>query len=141
MRLPWLNALKLPNFGRSKSRTKTAQAAKSKPQGFHAVSIAAGWPSCAAARELEGQSFLSGEAPLLPLPQCDQAACDCAYQHLGDRRDGPRRDAELGLPGLGFRPTTEERRERVERRVSKRPRGGEPAIDYFEHATGAYKLP
>lgn len=141
MRLPRLDALKLPNFGKAKSGTKPARAAKTPQQAFHAVAIATGWPSCAAARELEGQSFLSAEAPLLPLRDCDQASCDCAYQHHRDRRGGPRRDEELGLPGLGFRATNEDRRQRVERRAGNRPRGGEPAKDYFEHATGAYKLP
>ena len=142
MRLPRLDAFGFRGFGTPKSAQKTATpASREKPaqQAFHAVSITAGLPSCAAARELEGQSFLSGEAPKLPLPGCDQGACDCAYQHHADRRDGPRRDAELGLPGIGFRPT-EERRDRVDRRTEKGATASQPPLTYFEHATGAFKL-
>lgn len=138
MTLPRLDALKFLNFGAPKSpakSTKRAPAARNAKRGFQAVSIATGWPSCAAARELEGQRFLAKDAPHLPLPGCDQTSCDCAYQRYADRRDGPRRDAELGLRGTGFRPV-EEQRHSSDRRTENRLLGAEPAKNYFEHATG-----
>ena len=59
---------------------------------FHAVSIQAGSKSCAAARDLEGRRYLSSTAPMLPLKDCTQAACQCRYQHHSDRRgQGDRR--------------------------------------------------
>jgi len=142
MRLPRLDAFSFPGFGTRKSRnnsTKSSSRAHPVKKAFCGVSIATGWPSCKAARELEGQRFLPREAPQLPLPGCDQGACECAYQHHGDRRDGPRRDAELGVHGIGFRPA-EERRDRVDRRTENGAGGGQPPLSYFEHATGAYNL-
>ena len=66
---------------------------------FHAVEIRCTKDGCAAAQAVRGERFLSAEAPLLPLPQCDrQAACDCSYRHHEDRRRGPRRSEESGMP-------------------------------------------
>ena len=54
---------------------------------FHAVSIAPGPRSCAAARAAEGKRFLSTAAPMLPLQDCTQSpACQCRYAHHQDRR-------------------------------------------------------
>ena len=55
---------------------------------FHAVSIRPGVFACAAARELEGQRFLSGTAPRIPLPGCDASDCTCRFAHHADRRAG-----------------------------------------------------
>lgn len=55
---------------------------------FHAVSIRPGVFACTAARELEGQRFLSGSAPRIPLPGCDAADCTCRFAHHSDRRAG-----------------------------------------------------
>lgn len=66
---------------------------------FHAVEIRCTKDGCAAAHAVHGERFLSAEAPLLPLPQCDHpAACDCSYRHHDDRRRGPRRSDEAGMP-------------------------------------------
>lgn len=51
----------------------------------------------------------------------------------------PRRDAELGVHGLGVHPK-EERRERVDRRTGNGASGTQPPMSYFEHATSAYSL-
>jgi len=142
MRLPRLDAFRFPGFGARKSpKDRTPRGSRAKPaqQAFHGVSIATGWPSCEAARELEGQRFLSGEAPTLPLPGCDQGTCACAYQRHDDRRDGPRRDAELGVHGLGLRPK-KERRDRVDRRAGKGAAGDASPMSYFEHATSAFSV-
>ena len=66
---------------------------------FHCVSIKFRATACAAVKALDGQRFLSQDAPMLPLPECDSASCRCTYQHYDDRRSGPRRDADVGLPG------------------------------------------
>jgi hypothetical protein len=55
---------------------------------FHAVSIRPGVFACTAARQLEGQRFLSGSAPRIPLPGCDASDCSCRFAHHADRRAG-----------------------------------------------------
>ena len=55
--------------------------------------------SCDAVAALEGQRFLSDEAPLLPLSDCDNPqGCKCVYEHFDERRDSLRREADIGLP-------------------------------------------
>ena len=78
---------------------------------FHAVEIHASRSACDAAREVTGRRYLSAEAPLLPLADCsDPRRCNCRYRHYQDRRDGPRRDAEMGLPVKSASDGTERRR-------------------------------
>jgi hypothetical protein len=65
---------------------------------WHAVEIRGGTNSCAAVRALSGKRYLPGEAPALPLPDCDCGArCECRYRHHEDRRRGPRRTADGAL--------------------------------------------
>jgi len=94
-------------FGKSEPEAKP-QPAKKPTYPWHAVSIAPGQRACAAARRLSGQSFLSREAPALPLQDCDKAECTCRYEHHDDRRTGPRRAHELGASIDGY--LDEERR-------------------------------
>ena len=61
---------------------------------FHAVSVQSPQNSCAAARQLAGQRYLSTEAPRLPLQNCTAATCTCRYAHHDDRRAGPRRASD-----------------------------------------------
>ena len=80
---------------------------------YHAVAIRCGKTSCQAAQDNQCERYLSAEAPLLPLDQCDLPdQCECHYQHYEDRRAGPRRRSEEGLSGM-----TDS--ERVERRYAK----------------------
>ncbi|HLU05805.1 MAG TPA: hypothetical protein VKZ91_04555 [Woeseiaceae bacterium] len=58
---------------------------------FHAVSIRPGAMACKAARKLDGQRFLSGSAPRIPLPDCDASDCRCRFAHHADRREGDER--------------------------------------------------
>src|SRR5690606_1013393 len=58
---------------------------------YHAVSIRPGIFACKSARELEGQRFLSGSAPRIPLPDCDASDCSCRFAHHADRREGDER--------------------------------------------------
>lgn len=46
---------------------------------------------------LQGQRFLSREAPPLPLKNCPNGNCECHYQHYDDRRATPRRARDLGV--------------------------------------------
>lgn len=67
---------------------------------FHGVALRArAANSCCAVTDLEGQRFLSEEAPLLPLAECDNPqGCKCVYEHFDERRDSLRRETDIGLP-------------------------------------------
>jgi hypothetical protein len=82
---------------------------------FHAVSLKIRSDACGAAKALESDRFLSKDAPMLPLRDCDNPNCQCKYEHHDDRRAGPRRDAEVGLPSAP--PEGDDRRSRRGRRV------------------------
>ena len=71
--------------------------AKKATQTFHAVTIQPGRLCCQEARALQGQRFLSREAPTLPLRNCTCENCTCLYQHYGDRRAGARRARDMGV--------------------------------------------
>lgn len=84
---------------------------------FHAVSIRPGRGACTSARELEGQRFLSREAPALPLPECGQANCDCRFAHHADRRSNdPRRSLYNSRIGLDIGASGKEKRKGQDRR-------------------------
>ena len=90
---------------------------------FHAVEIRCTKNACQAAQDTHGERYVSAEAPLLPLDQCDRPdRCRCRYQHYKDRRDDSRRRAEIGLP-------TQSNSERVERRHVKGRRSEDTAED------------
>ena len=57
---------------------------------FHAVTIVPGQACCGEIAELQRKSFLSDEAPALPLEGCGAQQCECRYVHHSDRRDGIR---------------------------------------------------
>jgi hypothetical protein len=77
-------------LGLTRNTADTPQISRARDP-FHAVSIVPGEHSCASARRLSGQRFLSVEAPKLPLSDCDATSCKCHYRHHADRRAGPRR--------------------------------------------------
>lgn len=82
-----------------------------------AVSICPGPFSCEVARQHEDKPFLSGEAPFLPLTECDQATCECTYEHHDDRRgDEDRRNTYAAYSGFDPMQDKEDRRIRKERR-------------------------
>jgi hypothetical protein len=58
---------------------------------YHCVSIRFGPNCCQQVRAIDGQRFLAGSAPQLPLPGCEAASCDCRYVHYDDRRAEERR--------------------------------------------------
>lgn len=83
---------------------------------YHAVSIKAG-PACAQTKQqYGGRRFLSAEAPLLPLPTCDAAACRCQYVHHEDRRaESDRRLLDVWNPNARFAEGGDRRRLRGRR--------------------------
>ncbi|MEX2123172.1 MAG: hypothetical protein WD795_04725 [Woeseia sp.] len=88
---------------------------------FHAVSIRPGVFACKAARELEGQRFLSGSAPRIPLPECDASECSCRFAHHADRRAGDdRRTPYPSTIGLDPGATGRHRRSVEDRRGNGR---------------------
>lgn len=62
----------------------------------HAVSIRFEQWACRAAKEYAGRRLLAGEAPKLPLPDCDAAECRCHFVHYKDRRSGRDRRSPFG---------------------------------------------
>ena len=104
---------------------------------FHAVAIFCGKTPCQSAKDNQKKRYLSAEAPLLPLDQCDRPdQCQCRYKHYEDRRAGPRRRIEQGLPGTTD-AEREERRNANDRRASSDPDEAEPFSvhkdSYHEH--------
>lgn len=63
---------------------------------FHCVETHSSKNACSSIKKLQGTRFLSAEAPVLPLPDCNEAHCHCDYIHHEDRRTYTRR-TELGI--------------------------------------------
>jgi hypothetical protein len=70
---------------------------------------------CQAAEAVKGRRFLSTEAPILPLRECDVAACKCKYRHHEDRRGTPRRSEEAQGAGMRSRNGADRRNSRGRR--------------------------
>jgi len=74
---------------------------------FHAVSLENLSGACAAAYAIEGERFLPGAAPRIPLPECDVPVCNCLFVHHNDRRLGGNRRqgwrGSAGYPGGGMK--------------------------------------
>jgi len=67
---------------------------------FHGVAVKpVGDRVCRAVGAIAGQRYLSDEAPLIPLPDCETPRdCRCVYEHFADRRTDTRRESDIGLP-------------------------------------------
>jgi len=101
--------------GRRNSRSASARSVADESNAYHCVEIDYSSDPCAAVKKMEGQRFLSDEAPMFPLPGCTSRSCQCRYVHYDDRRDRPdRRDpweTALGAkPKKDTIPETGERR-------------------------------
>ncbi len=67
---------------------------------FRAVSLENLSGACAAAYAIEGERFLAGATPRIPLPECDAPVCSCHFVHHNDRRlSGNRRQHWTGFGG------------------------------------------
>lgn len=83
---------------------------------YRSVSIRPTKDSCASAKSLQGQRFLTREAPQLPLPNCGAVVCQCRYSRFDDRRADDRRSLHAVQRGLGSGPTNAEHRSGRDRR-------------------------
>jgi hypothetical protein len=81
--------------GKSVKKTPGDAAAKWISNPWHAVSILVSESACPAARKAATTRFLSDEAPVLPLAGCTARSCTCRYRHHQDRRQRPRRRADI----------------------------------------------
>jgi hypothetical protein len=97
---------------------KTLRRVTTTKKNYHAVSIKFAAYACSAAKELDGQRFLSNVAPRLPLPECDVTDCKCHFAHHKDRRVG--KDRRNVFTASGYSAETgkheQERRHATERR-------------------------
>jgi hypothetical protein len=97
-------ASKSPGFfsGLFGAKKAAEQRSATQTSPYHAVSVLPCAKACAAAYRFSGQRFLSRQAPRLPLPSCDVAACGCRFKHHKDRRSGPRRNSDIGMMMAGY---------------------------------------
>ena len=86
-------------FGRKNSTNPGKPAKPARTSGPYQCAELVVSPSscCSAAKALAGKRLLAGEAPALPLPECDQSTCRCRYNRFTDRRTEARRAADVGL--------------------------------------------
>ncbi|MBT8113591.1 MAG: hypothetical protein KJO47_07915 [Gammaproteobacteria bacterium] len=73
---------------------------KSTISPYHCVEVKMPYDACEEVLKLHGKRFLSAEAPMLPVPGCDQH-CSCKFKHYNDRRLDDRRDA-FSSSGIHF---------------------------------------
>lgn len=86
-------------LGREQTNSDSKPAAKSnQQQSYRGVEVIP-HPSkhCAAVEQIAGYRILAEEAPQLPLPDCDEADCQCRYAQYRDRRTDLRRDSDVGI--------------------------------------------
>lgn len=81
-------------FNQSKAKQAKIQANSVRPavSAYHCVEVKSRYDACDAVIELQGKRFLSSDAPILPLPRCNEK-CQCFFKHHEDRRNEERRDA------------------------------------------------
>lgn len=105
---PWLYA-RVRNRSRNGSsnggagREKAALTGSVTKNPHAAVSL---WPcleACPAAWKIQGERFLVGKEPFLPLTGCNQSNCTCRYTEHDDRRTGEERRDNWGRFG-GIEP-------------------------------------
>ena len=94
---------------------------------YHAVSIRYGARACEAAHALNGQRFLSAEAPRLPLEECDVPECNCRFTHHKDRRSKDDRRSPFAPGGISSASGSYEK----ERREGRERRHDPDDIDFY----------
>ena len=102
----------------SSASVKPVRPSSVKSSEYHAVSIKFPQRVCDAAKAMDGQRFLSNEAPALPLAECDLAECNCHFSHYKDRRARTDRRSPFASPMTadGTGRFEKERRESKDRR-------------------------
>mgnify|MGYP001824078046 CR=1 FL=1 len=99
---------------RNTAKPAGAQALNNDTNPFRAVSIKAGTGSCSEVKALQGERFLIGTVPHIPLAGCSSKSCTCKYVHHEDRRrpDDERRAPAALTTNLYASTGNEERRAR-----------------------------
>jgi hypothetical protein len=114
---PWIY-WRYRQAARLKRRAKPVAEPENSLEG---VEIDAGLISCGAASALRGKRFLSEEVPSIPLPGCNQRACQCRYRYHDDRRiDDDRRNPFDRFAGFNEISAPDERRSDRKRRQSEK---------------------
>ena len=72
--------------GGSRSPAATRRSVSAAQQSYRAASLACDALACQAAKDMRGEKFLTGEAPHLPLRDCDRGQCNCHLAFHNDRR-------------------------------------------------------
>lgn len=104
---------------RSKKAQKSgARSNESEVKKSRLVIINPGMVSCAGARKMIDQIYLSTEAPTLPLGQCFEEKCLCKYTLLDDRRSVTQRRATHEYLGGFIRNHASDRRQYSGRRTT-----------------------
>jgi hypothetical protein len=101
---------------------------KTPGRSFEAVAIRANDRACKEARQLANNRMLTAEAPRLPLASCN-VRCSCTYKSYPDRRDEPRRRADVGISGSFY--VGAERRRGRDRRIGNPEGGGRSYYGYM----------
>lgn len=107
---PWL-FIRVHNRSRNERANggaARAQAAKARSIAKNPHAAVSLWPcleACSAAWKMQGERFLVGKEPFLPLAGCNQANCSCRYSEHDDRRTGEERRDNWGRFG-GIEPHT-----------------------------------
>ena len=112
---------------KEKPRPTSRRISPGKPDTkYHAVSLKFPPDACDAAKAMEGERYLSADAPSIPLPGCDAATCKCRYVHHKDRRG---RDDRRNPWGPGFGGSSTGSYEKEQRKSGERR--NEPPDDVF----------
>lgn len=103
-----------------KNKLKSKSVVKKTISPYHCVEVKMSYDACEEVLKIHGKRYLSAEAPLLPLPGCNQS-CGCKFKHHNDRRLDDRRDS-FSASGIHFsgqknRRLGGDRRHRVQKRI------------------------
>jgi len=122
----------------------TGDTARVRSEPWHAVAIRTGRDACCAAEKAAGKRYLTTDAPLLPLQDCDRSGrCECRYRHYPDRRAGPRRKTDGAPPSAPPATDQDERRNYQGRREDDlspedEPESARPSLTegtYYEYVS------
>ncbi len=110
------------DYGREVTRFKKIGNISNEPDSsadtrWRSVKIRPGLIACERVDSLNGQVFLSRDAPELPLANCTEADCHCHYVFLDDRRSGIDRRANLDRLGEFLSISERDRRRSSGRRT------------------------
>ncbi|MGI9342324.1 MAG: hypothetical protein ACR2QV_05705 [Gammaproteobacteria bacterium] len=81
----------------------TRNAPSRREKQFYGVSVQPGLNCCDAVKAIARERYLQGDAPKLPLPDCDFEECRCIMRPEDDRRTSIDRRHDA-FSGFGWRP-------------------------------------